>query len=358
MKKIKEGTIEADLREWLDIDVAELSEEELIAKNAKLDAFEKRVGYGVNCVFVKNVMNKYLQVVKAKTHFLFHYLGKEIYKDKCLPANQYIDVDNLEKKDFLISRDNIKSIILDKGSVMYGFRKLTFKLKKGGNKSFILYEEINEFNYKNFFGETFSIKNKDKDFLDQMLNEEGVYDSYDATLIKYDNVTNDINAELSLEEKLKSEKIGEMLKQKDEFKEKIGYGKKTVFVKTLSKEFVQVFKTKTHFVFHYLGKEMDSNKCFYSNKDFDISNLEGKDFVIKHTNIEKISLRLKYGKHGKLKFKLKQGRSKQFYHDLTYGRFDEEEFYGKQYKICNNAFLDGLGDVLAGIGHGGIDLDF
>ena len=48
-KKDLSGTLEADLREWVDVDVDELVEEELVKKYAKISAFEEKIGYGTKC---------------------------------------------------------------------------------------------------------------------------------------------------------------------------------------------------------------------------------------------------------------------------------------------------------------------
>ena len=80
-KKDLTCTLEADLREWVDVDVDELEEEELVKKYAKISAFEKKIGFGTKSIFVKNMLESCFQVIKTETHFLFHYLGKKIYKD-------------------------------------------------------------------------------------------------------------------------------------------------------------------------------------------------------------------------------------------------------------------------------------
>ena len=154
-----------------------------------------------------------------------------------------------------------------------------------------------------------------------------------------------------LAKQIRKQEIDEMLIKKDEFKVKVGYGEQCVFLTTLSKEFVQVIKTRTHFVFHYLGKEINPNNCFYSTQDYDIDNLYGKDFAIKKVNIEKIFLILAYlfhGDKGKIKFKLKQGRSKTFYNSFSYGWYDAEKFFGKKYKIKTNHFANAIFYVFGG----------
>lgn len=344
-KKDLSGTLEADLREWVDVDVDELEEEELVKKYAKISAFEDKIGYGTKCIFVKNVLDRYWQVIKTETDFLFHYLGKQIYKDNCISANQYIDIDNLEKKDFLINRNNIKEIILDKRSPIYSWRKLIFKLKKGISKSFVLYEQMVDFNYKNFFGENFKIRTQDQRVLDKMLNGEGIYQSYDQTFMSFYEMKDELE-DASLETKIKAQQVDEMLTKKYEFTLKIGYGEKCVFLTTLSKEFVQVIKTKTHFVFHYLGQEINPNNCFYSTQDYDIRNLKGEDFVIDRKKIKKIILRhahVHYGKYDKIKFKIEGENSKTFIHDVSYGIYSYSDFWGKNFK-SKNSFWESIGD--------------
>ncbi|MBO5310154.1 MAG: hypothetical protein J6A98_03035 [Clostridia bacterium] len=153
------GTYDEDFEKLKDVDIDDIPEEVLEDIVEKQSKFTGRIKYGEKSVFVKTFGGKFFQLIKTKEHFVFHYIGKGLYKKNCWSANRFIDISELDKCDFAIRRDNIKKIVADCQSLFYPhWGKLTFKLKSGKSKSFGMEESCGYYRYNEFFDNKFKTK--------------------------------------------------------------------------------------------------------------------------------------------------------------------------------------------------------
>lgn len=158
-KKDKIGTIDEDLEKWKNKDIDEIPEEQLEKIGTNHQNFNKRIGYGTRSVFLMTLSKKYYQLIKTEDFFLFHYIGKAIYKNNCLAKNHYINIEELDKNDFVIMHQDIKKIIIDCESFLYRrWGKIKFKKVNGKTKSFGLEESCGYYRHKEFFADKLKIK--------------------------------------------------------------------------------------------------------------------------------------------------------------------------------------------------------